>query len=198
MKPYKQTTEYTCAASSLLSILHYFDPEVKLTTDMEFNIWQKSANLPTRASSIYALALIAKEYGLSPSIYLEEKEYDYPDYRFKGYTKKEIDQAKFSSKLYAKRARQNNIPITEKTVTIDDVNKELDKKRIIILRVNAGIFRDSASTAKYIAMQKKNDQYFIIDPRVGKKQVTQEQIQQAMKTLQTKKKRDVRMIVFKI
>ncbi len=196
MELYRQTTEYTCAACSLLTAIHHFLKDTPLSREMEFNIWQRTANLPVRASSIYGLAIVAKEFGLNPRITLEEKEYDYPDYRFKGYTKKEIDEAKFSSKLYAKKARELNIPIAEREITLKEVIRTLDLGKIILLRVNAGVFRDSKSTSKYVVVFKEDDKYVVGDPRQGLVEITKESLSDSMVTLQSKKKRDVRMIVF--
>ena len=195
MKPYIQTTEYTGAAAALLTILHHHDPEVPLNREQEFTIWQHSANLPVRASSIYALALIAKQHGLRPRIVLEEREYDYPDYRFKGYTKKEIDEAKYSSKLHAKKAAAQDVPIEQREVTLKDVTTALDAGKTIMLRLNAGILRNTGSTSKYVVAY-KDDHIKAIDPKHGELAVDEETLDEAMRTLQTKKKRDVRMIVF--
>ncbi len=196
MEVYLQTTEYTCAASALLMIVHHFNRDVPLNREYEFIFWHRTANLPVRASSIYALAVVAKEFGLNPRIVLEEKEYDYPDYRFKRYTKKEIDEAKFSSRIHAKRARELGIPIVEQVITIDDVLKELSDGKILLLRVNAGIFRDTRSTSKYVVVFKDGSDLVIVDPKKGRKVVSVSELEEAMVTLQTKKKRDVRMIVF--
>ena len=68
MKPYLQTTEFSTAASSLLTILHHFNSEIPLTKDKEFEIWHETVNLPTRGSSIFALANYAKKKGLNPKI----------------------------------------------------------------------------------------------------------------------------------
>ncbi|MFP4524225.1 MAG: peptidase C39 family protein [Candidatus Woesearchaeota archaeon] len=195
MEAYRQTTEYTGAAATLLTLLHHYDPEIPLNREEEFRIWHRTANLPVRAPSIYGLALVAQEHGLRPRIVLEEKEYDYPDYRFKGYTKKEVDEAKFSSKLYAKRAEAAGIPVEQREVTLKEVLKTLNASKKLLLRVNAGVFRKTGSTSKYVAVHQKQGVIKAVDPRYGELDVKEEELEEAMATLQTKKKRDVRMIV---
>lgn len=195
MEAYNQTTEYTGAAATLLALLHHYDPEVPLNREQEFRIWHQTANLPVRAPSIYGLALVAKEHGLRPRIVLEEKEYDYPDYRFKGYTKKEVDEAKFSSKIHAKKAEAAGIPVEQREVTLQEVKKTLEAGKNLMLRVNAGVFRNTGSTSKYIAVHKEKDTLKVLDPKYGELTVTEEELEEAMTTLQTKKKRDVRMII---
>ncbi|MBT7706820.1 hypothetical protein HN747_05240, partial [archaeon] len=121
MIPYKQTTPFTTAASSLLIILNHFNPSIKLTQENEFDIWKNTVNLPTRASSIYALATYAKRQGLNPKVIVEEKEYNFPDYRFYCYKKEDIQHAAFSAEQHLKEAEKNNISIKEKEIFLKDI-----------------------------------------------------------------------------
>ncbi len=198
MELYKQTTDYTCAACSLMMAINHFKPEFKLNRENEFKIWRETANLPTRASSIYGMACFAKKQGIDIKIILEEREYDYPDYRFKGYTKKEIDDAKYMSKQFAKEANTLNIPIDEREIKITEVKELLDSGKIILLRVNAGTLRDTRSTSKYLPFYKtKNSELItVLDPIKGEILIDQKTLEESFKTLQTKKKRDHRIIIF--
>lgn len=198
MKLYKQTTDYTCAASSLLMILNHLKPEFKLTRENEFKIWAETCNLPTRASSVYAMANYAKKQGLKVRLILEEKEYDYPDYRFKGYTKKEIDDAKYMSKIHARKAEKNQIEIEERDITLDEIKEALKQEKILLLRVNAGIFRDTKSTSKYLVFYKMPEEhnFTVLDPGKGILDITEEMLEESLETLHTKKKRDHRVIIF--
>lgn len=195
METYIQTTDYTTAACSLMLILNH-KTEYEVSRENEFNIWMHTANLPTRACSIYGLAVYAREHGLDPAIILEEKEYEYPDFRFEGYTKKEIDEAKFASKLYHKRAREKDIPITEREFGLDLVKAKLNDGQALLLRVNAGALRDEASTSNYVVVHTYREQFSMVDPVQGKIRVGEDKLREAFKTLVTKKKRDHRMIVF--
>lgn len=199
MEFYRQTSQYTGAPAALLMALHQFHPEEwPLDREHEFTIWMQSANLPTRSSSIYALALIAKLAGLSTHVIVGEREYDYPDYRFKRYKKIEIDEAKYASKLYAKRAREMGIPLEEREFTLQEVKEHLDNNARILLRVNAGVLRDDKATSKYVLVTGFEDgAYVIMDPDQGEMRVDQEEMEEAFDTLMTKKKRDHRMIILK-
>ena len=196
MKLYKQTTEYTCAVSSLLMILNHFDSAVELSKDMEFEIWRETVNLPTRAPSIYGLAYFATNHDKYPDVIVEEREYNYPDYRFKGYKKKEIDEAKYMSKLHAKRLTASGIDVEERPISVDEVITALDEEHVLLLRVNAGIFRDTGSTSKYLAFIKEDDSYSVYDPKAGIIESDRSMLKESLETLKTKKKRDKRMLVF--
>lgn len=197
MQAYTQTTEYTTAACSLMAVINHFKPDFQLSRENEFLIWQRTANLPVRASSIYGLAIFAKEQGLDPTVVLGEKEFDYPDYRFKRYTKKEIDEAKFSSKLHNKRARELGIKIDEREFDFKEVKELLKKGRVLMLRLNEGALRESGSTSKYVVVyESKNKEFSVMDPKQGLVKVNEDLLKEAFETLESKKKRDHRMIIF--
>lgn len=198
MQPYLQTTPFTCAASSLLTILHHFHPQIELNQENEFKIWRETVTLPTRGSSIFALANYAKKQGLNPRIVVESKKYGFPDYRFYRYTKDDIDLAAFSSFLHLKEAENNQIPIEEREIILEEIKKELNQKNILILRINAKPLRkEKRNTSNYIIVLGFNSGYYnIIDPKVGAVSIPEETMKEAFDTLETKKYRDHRMMVF--
>ncbi|MCA9478193.1 MAG: peptidase C39 family protein [Nanoarchaeota archaeon] len=198
LESYKQTTNYTGAASALLSILHFFQ-ETEFTRENELDIWLKSVILPTRASSVFGIAIYAKEKGLQPKIILEDAHYTYPDYRFKRYTKKQIELAEIIANRYRREAEEKGILIVERDFDVNYVDSLLQKGKILLVRVNAGRLRGTKSTSKYIVVYKKSiekGKYFIIDPRRRRKKVTREQLEESLEELKTKKKREKCMIVF--
>jgi Peptidase_C39 like family len=199
MQAYKRTTPFTTAASSLMVVINHFNPEFKLTRENEFLIWRSTATLPVRASSIFGMAIFAKKQGLSPIIVLEDKEYSYPDYRFKGYKKKEIDAAKYSYELYYKEAKELGIVMEERDFEFKEVRELVKKGKIIILRINEGAIRGKKSTSKYIvvfAYDKDKKEFSAMDAKQGIVKVKDDMMKEAFETLATKKKRDHEMMVF--
>ena len=196
MQPYLQTTSFTCAASALLTILHN-TKAVKPTKENEFKIWKATVNLPTRASSVYALASYAHEHGFNPKIVVENTKYDFPDYRFYLYTKQDIEQADFSAKLNLKNAKDKNIEVIKKNTTLNDVKKEL-KNNIILLRINTKPIRnEKRNTSNYIVVYDyQNNHYQIVDPKLGTLSVPEKVMEEAFQTLETKKYRNHKMILF--
>lgn len=198
LESYKQTTNYTGAASALLSILNHFKG-IEFTQENELDIWLKSVILPTRASSVFGLALYAKEQGLSPKIVIEDAHYTYPDYRFKRYTKKQIELASVIANRYKQRAEESGILIVERDFDVNYIDSLLQKGKVLLLRVNAGRLRGTKSTSKYIVVYKKSlekGKYFIIDPRRRRKKVTRDMLEESLEELKTKKKREKCMVVF--
>lgn len=198
MIPYLQTTPFTAAASSLLSILHHCNAAVPLSREKEFEIWVETITPPTRASSIYALALCAKRHGLEPKIIVGKKEYDFPDYRFYRYTKPDMGHAAFAEQLHLQRAEQEHIPIEVGELSFADVERELRQGNILLVRVNVKPLRqEKRNSSNFIVVYGYTQEHFqIIDPATGASCVPRQLLEEAFSSLGDKKYRDNRMIVF--
>jgi hypothetical protein len=198
MKPYFQSTPFTTAASSLLTVLHHLNPKIELSKKNEFKIWHNTVNLPTRGSSIYALATYAKKHNLNPKVVVEKKDYSFPDYRFYRYTKEDIEHASYSDKNHLKKTTTNTIPVEERTITLQEVQQELRKGSILLLRLNTKPIRsEKRNTSNYVVVHGYKDSYYhIIDPAHGALSIPEEVMQEAFDSLETKKHRDHRMIIF--
>ncbi|MAG78045.1 hypothetical protein CL616_01640 [archaeon] len=187
MKPYIQTTEYTTAASSLLTILAHFKI-LQPTRENELKIWKNTILPPTRASSVHALANQAIQ--LSPTLILETTDYEFPDYRFYRYTKQDIELAKELSQFYK---TNNKVKTIIQPITINDINK-LITTHYILIRLNTKYIRDEKrNTSNYLLLIEKNK---LIDPKQGLITINDEQLNQAFNTLKTKKHRSHKMIIF--
>jgi len=184
MKPHIQTTPFTGAASAILTILNHDNPKIQLTKENEFKIWNKSVLLPTRASCIFALATFAQQQGLSPEVIVENTTYNFPDYRFYRYTKQDVDDASFMSKIYLQKAQKNNVPITTKEITLELIKAKLQQNKTILLRINTKPIRNKKrNTSNYVVVQKyQNKMFQIIDPQQGGLSVPEETFVEAFET----------------
>lgn len=194
---YKQSNEYTGAASSLMMVLNKLDKRFKLNKENEFDIWQKSALLPVRASSIYGLAKVAREHTPNVKVIVGDKEFTYPNYRFKSYKLKEIEEATFTSKKQYKEAEEMGISIEEKDIHIGHIRQNLEKGRPMIVRLNAATFRGGRASSNFFPVIGYNSKKFkIIDPSDGKEiSLSEEDMKEALNSVKTKCKRDKRMII---
>ncbi len=200
MEFYKQTTKYTCAAAGLMMILNHFNPDFKLTRQNEFLIWHRSAVLPMRGSSIYALSLIAQDFGVKAEVVVGEVQYKFPAYRFRSYKLKEVQIADYSSNLFYNSAMEKGIKISVKEFGLEEVKQLLNKGKILLLRVNIGLLRGTKANkniAHYLTVYNYGDgKFLVVDPLKGKSIVHEEQMQEIFETVKTKCKRDNRMIIF--
>jgi hypothetical protein len=199
MQFYKQTTKYTCAAASLAMIINHFSPDYKLDIEHEFDIWHKTATLPTRGCSIYGLALYANEWRIPLKVVVGSHEYKFPGYKFKAYKKKEIEIANFSSERFYKRAILAGIPIDEREFTLEYVKDLLKQGKVLLLRLIVGVIRNSKENRRsshYIPVYGYADGKFrIMDPRKGTLEVDEAVVKEAFDKVE-EVKRDHRMIVF--
>ncbi len=187
---YLKTTPYTTAATSLMNVFNKKIEGYKATQQEEFSIWQRSVALPTRASSIFGLALIAKEKGLNPTIYAEGDEFDFPDYRFHRYKKSDIEFAQISSDLYKQECLKKKIPINIEDISFEKI-KELLKTNYLIVRINTKFIRDlKRNNSNYLLFEKyENNVFRIIDPKQGELDVDEKTALQSYISLETKKHR---------
>jgi len=198
MKPYFQTTNFTTAASALLTIISHLKPEIKATQGKEFEIWQNSVTLPTRASSIFALATYASKHGIKTKVIVENNNYSFPDYRFYRYTKEDVEHAKISEKLFLNTAMKENIEIEEKETSLEEIKSLLNENKIILLRLNTKPIRsEKRNTSNYVVVNGFSNGYFqIIDTAFSAVSIPENVMEEAFNSLETKKYRDHRMIVF--
>jgi hypothetical protein len=198
MQLYKQTTSYTCASASVLMIINHFKPEVKLSRENEFDIWRSSVCLPTRGSSLYGLALYANNLGIPVRIIVGQHHYKFPNYRFKAYTKKEIDVAEEVSDMLYKKALSKGIKIEERDFEIDEIRKPLQEGRVILLRINRAVIKEKGrAESNYIPFYKYKDRKFYgIDPSFGPVILSEQKIKENLESIKIKCKRDNRITIF--
>jgi len=190
MKPYLQSTEYTTAAASLVWALQQLSDHIS-NSWVELDIWHHSALLPTRASSVYGLALYAKKKGLTPSIILQKQQYSFPDYRFFRYKKTDIDIAKDMQDYYRRKATQENIPIIKKKITISLI--ESLKEHTMLIRLNPKLWR--STTSNFVVLNVLEKGYQIMDPQLGLLCITKDVLQASLDQLIDKKKRQPQILV---
>ncbi len=199
MKHYKQTTKYTCAAASLGMIINHFKKDFKMEWGVELDIWHRTAALPTRGSSLYALAIYAHEQGVPLKVVVAEPEYKFPGYKFKAYKKKEIELADRISTMFYNRAKEAGIDIDENDFTLEDVKRLLGDGKVLLLRLIVGIVRGTKENKRnphYLPVYGYSKGKFkIMDPRKGPIEVHEVIVQEAFDKVK-EVKRDNRMIVF--
>ncbi len=198
MQPYKQSNEYTGGAAALLMVLNHYDPKVELTKENEYEIWRRTAALPVRAPDIYGMALVAHEHRRRVKAIVGEIQYQYPNYRFQGYKLSEIEEATFMSDMFYKKLKRFGVEVGKREFTLDYVRDLLKGDKLIILRLNSGVLRNTKAASNFFPVIRFGDHKFLlIDPQDGqKKLVYEEKLQEAFDTVKTKCHRDNRMIVF--
>jgi len=201
MQDYKQTTRFTCAASSLMMILNHFKEDYPLSREREMLVWQNTVALPTRGSNVFALAIFGHKEGIATKVIVEEPEYKFPAYRFKGYKKAEVELATFVSSMFKDRAKRMGIDVEERDFTIKEVKDLLVKdKKTLLLRLAVGVLRGSKlnkNVSHYLPLYDyEGGKFLIMDPQRGMLRISEEELKGAFEAVKSKCKKDHRMIVF--
>ena len=198
MQPYKQTTRYTCAAAALASAINHLNKDFLLNVENEFDIWHRTATLPTRGSSIYALAIYAYEKGIPVKVVVGEHEYKFPGYKFKAYKKKEIEIANFSSQMFYIKAKNMGISVEERSFDLEEIKEILKENKVVLLRLIVGIVRGSDKNKRnphYLPIfSYENNTFSLSDPQRGLLKIKEEVIKEAFEKVDDIN-RDNRMII---
>ncbi|MFT4261418.1 MAG: hypothetical protein ACMXX9_03225 [Candidatus Woesearchaeota archaeon] len=193
---YLQKTSYTTLAASLINV--FLELKVKVLDEEEFFIWHNSANLPIRASSIYGVASYAFKKGLNVEVIVEDKEFDFPDYRFYRYTKDDVLLAKKSSSIYLNDCEALGIRVIERGIDFSFVKSLVLQKKILLLRLNVksirGLKKNSSNFLAILGFERGN--FRVIDPKSGEHFVAESDMIECFSSLETKKHRSHKMIVF--
>jgi len=150
---------------------------------------------------LYGLAISAFNKGVLPVVYVAEPEYKFPGYRFKSYTKTEVDIAAFSTEILLKRANSLGIKINERDFDLELIKTLLKNDKKILLRLIIGVLRDSKLNRRnphYVPITGYNEstkEFEVIDSQEGFKNVPEALIKNAFDAVRACK-RDNRMIVF--
>jgi hypothetical protein len=70
---YRQHYDFTCGPTSLMMVMKYFDKKIKLTRELEMDIWREANMLESYGTSRYGLAFSAATRGFSVRIYANIK-----------------------------------------------------------------------------------------------------------------------------
>jgi len=200
MQPYKQSTKFTCSIASLMTILNHYDKSIQLNRETELELWQETVVLPTRRSSLFAMAMVAKEYNVDFKVIVEDTSFLFPEYRFKKYRKFEVELAEDNEKRFLRLAKKNNIKIEERDISVEEIKTLVKEGKKVLVRLNIGVLRNTKanrSKAHYIAIDDYYDNIFVVmDPRIGIKKIKENKMKEAFETVKDKCKRDHRMIIF--
>ena len=99
---------------------------------------------------------------------------------------------------HLKEAQKNKVIIEKKEIEFKDIKNELKKKNLLLLRLNTKPIRgEKKNTSNFIVVSGyENNYYHLFDPALGGISIPKEIMKEAFFTLETKKYRDHRMIIF--
>ncbi len=187
LKPF---IHYTFVPATMSVVLHIL-AGTKLEREMEFLIWQRCSNLPIRNTNIFGLSMLADSYDLNPYVLTETEEFDYPEYRFKGYSKKDLRKSKIMNDTMLKIAKERGINIKNKDEIPFHYFSRIVKKHAVLVRLNIK-YLDwldyNQSTILFLTMDEDND-FIVYHPANGCfEKIEKEMVQKSYKNLSEAKR----------
>lgn len=193
---YQQSTDFTCDPACLMMALKYFFPRIKLSRELELDIWRESYGIGIPGCMPQGLACSALTMGLNATLICKkEKILEISKKIAQGENKK---IALFTSKLLFEKAKMKGMNIIDKAPDLNDIEKALKNKEIPLVMINMILLhkQDSPHWIVVSGIDKKN--ICINDPydREGKDLlIERNKFLQMMNDLKKYSEMDPRMLV---
>ncbi|MGC8647299.1 MAG: peptidase C39 family protein [Candidatus Micrarchaeia archaeon] len=133
---YPQSEEFTSAAACALMALKYFNKNLRLKKNAEYEIWEEANYGSVWHGSRYGLAYAIAKRGAKPYIVTNAKDEGY-EKKLAVYEGVNLDTLHSSFNEVKKRAESLKIKEIRKVVTLNTIKKELDSGRVPIVLVDA-------------------------------------------------------------
>jgi hypothetical protein len=111
---YPQTSEFTCGPACVLMVMKHFDPKIRMTRHLEFEVWRKCNMIGIRGADPYGLAVALIEMGLEVRLItrrrkvIEEKPWRHRLVRH--FSREEIELSFYGMRENQRRATERNLP----------------------------------------------------------------------------------------
>ncbi len=140
---YSQTSEFSCGPASVLMVMKHFNPDLKLTRQLEYEVWRQCNMIGIRGADPYGLSVPLLDAGLE--VHLTTSWRDVVKrgpwmkrlHRF--FSEEEIELGFFGMKENQRRALQRNLPIEYKRPTSWDVLREARSGSVPVALVHMGV-----------------------------------------------------------
>lgn len=177
MKHYKQTTNYTCGPSCVLTILnHYWPKKFLLNKENEYEIWLQTVNPLIRGCPAFALAKILQDYGLITRV-IYRKEFSSMNY-IKRYIKPiDFKVYRILNLLRKKQALKSGVKYEKRKIKFDEIKKWLKLNDFIILLVEPKTINKNLKRRGLhwiLITDYKNGKFLIYDSLSRKKWLSEE------------------------
>lgn len=199
MQNYKQTTKFAKLASALMLVINHFKPSFEISRENEFKLWRETVLLPTRASCIFRIGLMAHKNKIPTKIIVGMPSYKFPRrYKFRVlFTKKEVYDTKFFSDINFKEAKKNGI-VEVRDFTLNEIKEALKNNKIVLLRINVGSLLNIRAIPDYILLRGYGNNLFLWNNTFNGEtvRINEKQMKEHFDTVKTRCKIDNRAIIF--
>jgi len=141
---YEQTSEFTCGPACVLMVMKHFDPRIKLTRQLEFEIWRHSNMIGVKGADPFGLAIPLIDTGFEVRLITQRKTVASTN-RWKrrliraGFTLQEAELSIFGIRQNKLRALARNLQVEYKRPRVREIARALDSGYVPIALVHMGV-----------------------------------------------------------
>jgi SAM-dependent methyltransferase len=134
---YRQRFDFTCGAASLMMAMKYFDPSLKLTKNLEIDIWRETNLVEDRSTCGRGLAYSAAKRGFEARIVASVDDIPFKEKILKISPGADLRVLEFFFRDMQKRALALDVKEERRKVTIKEISSALERGEVPIVLINA-------------------------------------------------------------
>ena len=159
---YPQSTEFTCDPACLMMTLKYFYPEMKLSNELELDIWREAYGIGIPGCMPQGLAYSALLRNLNATLICKKENLVEISEKLATGENKEITL--FTSKALLEKANDIGLNLVDKSPNIEDIEDALSKNQIPIVMVHMNLLYKIDSPHWVIVSGVDKENLWVNDP----------------------------------
>jgi len=161
---HRQMQEFTCGAACLMMAMKYFDPRLKLTKDLEIDIWREANLVEDWSTCGRGLAYSAAKRGFGARIVASVDDIPFKEKILKVSPNADRKILEFFFRDMQKGALALDVKEERREVTVREIFSALGKREVPILLVNAKFLHREDVPHWIVLRGHDSNEVFIHDP----------------------------------
>jgi hypothetical protein len=161
---YRQRFEFTCGAACLMMVMKHFDPSLKLTKDLEIDIWREANLVEDWSTCGRGLAYSAAKRGFGARIVASVDDIPFKEKILKVSPTADPDVLEFFFRDMQRRALALDVKEERREVTIKEMLSALEMGEVPIVLINARFLHREDAPHWIVVRGYNRREVFIHDP----------------------------------
>jgi len=161
---HRQVQNFTCGAACLMMAMKYFDPSLKLTKDLEIDIWREANLVEDWSTCGRGLAYSAAKRGFGARIVASVNDIPFKEKILKTSPNADRKVLEFFFRDMQRRALALDVKEERGEVTIQEIFSALAKREVPIVLVNARFLHREDAPHWIVVRGHSQNEVFIHDP----------------------------------
>ena len=161
---HRQMQEFTCGAACLMMAMKYFDPSLRLTRDLEIDIWREANLVEDWSTCGRGLAYSAAKRGFGARILASVDDIPFKEKILEISPNADRKVLEFFFRDMQKRALALDVKEEQRQVTVEDIFSALGNREVPIVLVNAKFLHREDVPHWIVVRGHDSNKVFIHDP----------------------------------